>query len=90
MYDKDVLAKQLNEGLKTLSYDERMALTLFYFEEMNEAEIAAVLEKPYVDVEVALCQARMKMRSFTSIFDDIDKIGKTGIDLMKKNKKERT
>ena len=80
--DKAVLVEQLNEGFKYLTDRERMILTLFYFEELTEAEICHVLDLEYQTVNVDLAQAKTKMRGYTTIFDDIDEIGRKSLSLI--------
>lgn len=75
LYDKNTLIKQLNKGLEQLSEKERMVLTLFYFEEMTEDEIAQILDISIFDENIYLMQAKVIMSSFTPIFEDIDKLG---------------
>lgn len=81
MQNREEITEQLNEGFKHLSCTEKMTLTLFYFEELNEAEICRVLDIAYEAVDMALTTARMKMRAFTTIFDEIDNMGKRGISI---------
>ena len=84
MIDKQMLVDQLNRGFVFLTKREKLILTLFYFEELTEAEISSVLELPYQTINVELVQAKTKMRSFTTIFDDIDEIGKKSMEMIRK------
>lgn len=74
-YDKETLVRQLNEGFTHLSDKERLVLTLYYFEELTEEEISYVLELSFFDVDMLLTQAKTIMRTYTNIFDELDKSG---------------
>ena len=81
--DKAVLVEQLNTGFQFLTDRERMILTLFYFENLTEAEICHVLDLEYQAVNIDLAQAKTKMRSYTTIFDDIDEAGRRSLELIR-------
>ena len=82
--DKDVLVRQLNEGMKTLSFNEKVILQLWYYEELTLDEICIVMDMDMGSVGIELSMAKTKMRMFTTIFDDIDKFGQKGLNMVRK------
>lgn len=83
--DKKTVVKQLNKGFAYLTEREKLVLTLAYFEELSEEEIGYVLNLHLHTVSIELAQAKTKMRSFTTIFDDIDEIGRKSLKMLKNN-----
>ena len=76
---REILIQQLNMGMQFLSYQEKIVLQLVYYEDLTDDEVCEVMDISLDKMGMLLCSARLKMRSFTSIFDDIDNAGKTGI-----------
>ncbi len=81
--DKETLVRQLDEGFKVLTYDEKVVLQLFYYEDLNYAEISEVLSKDIGEVGILLSMTKTKMRSYTDVFDKIDGLTQRGMQLMK-------
>ena len=81
--EREELVRQLNKGFAYLTEQEKLALTLFYFEELSEDEISYVLDIHLLDVDLCLTQARTKMRAYTTIFDDIDDMGRRSMAALK-------
>ena len=70
---KEELIKQLNLGMQFLLSDERLVLQLVYYEDLSYDEVCEVMDLPLGKVGVLLNNAKIKMRTFTPIFDDIDR-----------------
>ncbi len=81
--DKEVLIKSLQEGFTTLSYEEKIILQLFYYEDLSMDEICDVMSIDHAKAGIYLSTAKTKMKSFTSIFEEIDKIGQRGLAIIK-------
>ncbi len=81
-YDKETLTRQLNMGMAHLSKEEQLTLILFYYEDLNVAEICAVLEITPNVMGLYLASAKTKMRTYTDIFDQLDKRGAKGLQIM--------
>ena len=79
---REELAIQLEEGFKHTTFEEKVVLQLVYYEDLSDAEVCEVMGIGFEELGMILCNAKTKMRAFTSIFDDIDGIGKRGISLM--------
>lgn len=79
MIDKETLIRQLNMGMQFLSFQKKVVLQLVYFEELTDDEVCDVMGLSLDKTGMLLSNAKIKMRSFTSIFDDLDNIGRTGI-----------
>lgn len=60
--DRDIEARQLDQGLQRLPAFEREVLSLFYLEEMSLAEVAQVLAIPVGTVKSRLFRARQLLR----------------------------
>ena len=71
--DKKQLKEALDKGLQYLTDMEKYALFLTYYEDLSLQEILLVLEITDVDYVKYITNAKTKMRSFTSIFDELDK-----------------
>ena len=82
MLSKEELVSQLNKDFQHLTDRERLILTLFYFEDLTEEEIGYVTGEHLHTVQLDLAQAKTKMRGYTTIFDDIDELGKKSMRLI--------
>lgn len=82
--DKQELTEQLNKGFVHLTQQEKLILTLFYFEELSVEEIAYAMDIHLHTVNIDLSQAKTKMRGYTTIFDDVDNIGRKSMELIRK------
>ena len=71
--DKEQLKDALDKGLQYLTDMEKYALFLTYYEDLNLLEILSVLEIDSMTYMQYLTNAKTKMRSFTNIFDELDK-----------------
>lgn len=80
---RDDLVENLKTGLAFLTNEERLVLTLYYYEDLNTTEIAEVISIPINTVGILLSQAQSKMKPFTTIFADIDRMGEKGLSIMK-------
>ena len=69
-------------GMQFLSYHEKIVLQLVYYEDLTDDEVCEVMNISLDKMGILLSNAKIKMRSFTTIFDDIDNMGKTGIRIM--------
>ncbi len=71
--DKEQLKNALDKGLQYLTDMEKYALFLTYYEDLNVSEILLVLEIDSITYTQYLTNAKTKMRSFTNIFDELDR-----------------
>ena len=69
---KEELTENLKSGLSILTGPERLVLTLTYYEELTEDEICHAMDIEPFTYGTLLCNARVKMRMYTDIFDRID------------------
>lgn len=73
--NKQELTSQLEQGMKYLTEQEKLALLLTYYEDLNILEIMTVMEVDEYSYQKLITNARTKMRAFTDIFDKIDMKG---------------
>jgi RNA polymerase sigma-70 factor (ECF subfamily) len=60
--ESDDEARQLHQAMRRLGADQRAILSLRYWEDMNVAEISAVLDVPQGTVKSRLNQARSELK----------------------------
>lgn len=72
---KQELAIKLEQGMKYLTEQEKLALLLTYYEDLNILEIVTVMEVDEYSYQKLITNARTKMRAFTDVFDKIDQKG---------------
>ena len=70
---RDSLASSLDEGMSRLMVDERTALLLIYYEGLSMSDAAFAMDIPVSFFGMILSNAVTKMRSFTDVFDHINK-----------------
>lgn len=61
--------------MQYLTEQEKLALLLTYYEDLNILEILKVMEIDEFSYQKLITNARTKMRAFTDIFDKIDQKG---------------
>ena len=69
------MTNALEQGMKYLTEQEKLALLLTYYEDLNILEIMTVMDIDEYSYQKLITNARTKMRAFTDIFDKIDKKG---------------
>ena len=72
-YNKQQLKEDLDNGLKYLTQEEKYVLFLTYYEDLNIAEVCAILSITPMQYDRLAINAKAKMRKFTQIFDDLDR-----------------
>ena len=73
--NKRELTIKLEQGMQYLTEQEKLALLLTYYEDLNILEILKVMELDEFSYQKLITNARTKMRAFTDIFDKIDQKG---------------
>lgn len=73
--NKQELTIKLEQGMQYLTEQEKLALLLTYYEDLNILEILKVMEIDEFSYQKLITNARTKMRTFTDIFDKIDQKG---------------
>jgi len=73
--NKQELTIKLEQGMQYLTEQEKLALLLTYYEDLNILEILKVMEIDEFSYQKLITNARTKMRAFTDIFDKIDQKG---------------
>ena len=73
MVSREDLTKKLNDGFANMSFDAKLAFTLFYYEDLTVSEIACILDKSVYDINRSFLTAKIIMRKYTDIFDKIDR-----------------
>lgn len=73
--NKQELTIKLEQGMQYLTEQEKLALLLTYYEDLNILEILKVMEIDEFSYQKLITNARTKMRVFTDIFDKIDQKG---------------
>ena len=84
MLNRQQLIIQLKKGMEHLTFEEKTALQLAYYEDLTDNEICEVMNVSHEKIGIIIGNAKLKMRAFTTIFDDIDDIGRRGIKIMNK------
>ena len=79
MIKKEDLIHKLHDGLSILEQNEKYALLLKYYEDLNNEEICEVMEIDLMECINLLTIAKIKMLQYTTIFKDIDKKTETKI-----------
>ena len=79
MIKKEDLIHKLHDGLSILEQNEKYALLLKYYEDLNNEEICEVMEIDLMECINLLTIAKIKMLQYTNIFKDIDKKTETKI-----------